>query len=341
MAALAHDNLAEPLNVILVFARIELQLVHLFQIERNAPLAAVDFKPVVIAPPGCKSRGFKRAERAIGKSRQKQGGIIHSHAAHCVAGLRAQPRVDRFECGTFFDKRGIRADHAVDIPYEVQREVDDMRVQIPVRPGPGLVFFQPPDQREIRIDDPVLQIHGAPVVNFSNPPFGDQLLRQSHRGHAPIVERHHRLFRRVRGHGQQFSGFFKGVCQRLFANHMLARLQRGQCHGQVQVAGRANVDDVDVVSGDDLFPVGLPFLPTVRLGRVLHRVSVAPADHFQHGFHVEFGKKRGHLSKPIAVRLAHKRIPDHADIEFHNTSSFEIQMVVDIPEKIQRWSRLR
>jgi hypothetical protein len=48
--------------------------------------------------------------------------------------------------------------------------------------------------------------------------------------------------------------------------------------GRVQVARRGHIDEVDVLAGDDLLPVGGVLLEAVFVGGVAHARLVAPAD---------------------------------------------------------------
>src|SRR5450755_4048445 len=92
------------------------------------------------------------------------------------------------------------------------------------------VSAHPQPQRKLGIADPVLQIHGAHVADRPEPALSDHLPRERDRRNAPIVETNHRsnaafggVFR-FEGHRL---GFGQRVRERLFAQHVLARAQRG------------------------------------------------------------------------------------------------------------------
>jgi hypothetical protein len=92
-------------------------------------------------------------------------------------------------------------------PDQVQGQVDQMAVQFVVRSRAGDGPVQFPDPREQGVHDPVLQVHGAEMVDFAQPSGLDQLLGQRDRRHPAVVESQHVLDARAPDRGQRRLGF--------------------------------------------------------------------------------------------------------------------------------------
>ena len=204
---------------------------------------------------------------------------------------------------------------SADLTDEIARQVDDVRVQVSVRAAAGDLLLQTPYQRELRVHDPVLQIHRAPVVDLADLARVDHLLRKRHGRDTAVVECRERALARLGRRRGHLLCLVQRVRQRLLADHVLAGFQRRQRHGQVQVARRADVDDADLRVGDDLLPVGLPLLEA-EFGRSgLDGVFVAAADRLEHGLVGDVVEVRD-LAPSVGVGLAHERVSDHADADF-------------------------
>jgi hypothetical protein len=136
--------------------------------------------------------------------------------------------------------------------------------------GAGHLLAEPPDQRELRIDDPVLQVHRADVADRAEATCLDQLSHQRHGRHAAVVEAAHRPYApglRLRGGRGHLAGLGHRVGQRFLAEHVLAGGERGQRDLLVRVARGADVDEVDVLPGDHAPPVGGVLRPAEFRGR--------------------------------------------------------------------------
>ena len=138
-----------------------------------------------------------------------------------------------------------------------------MRGDVAERAGARLRLVEPPDQRELRIGDPVLQVGAAKVPDLAELAFLNQLLRQHDRRRAAVVVADHVDHARLGDRGEHALGFGDGIGQRLLAEHRLPGARRGDRDLGVRIAGRADVDEVDVLAVDDLFPVGRRLLPAV------------------------------------------------------------------------------
>ena len=65
------------------------------------------------------------------------------------------------------------------LPGDELGQVDDVRTDVAQRARPGELPLQPPDQRELRVGDPVLQVDGAYVADLAEPAGRDQVCRSS------------------------------------------------------------------------------------------------------------------------------------------------------------------
>ena len=83
-------------------------------------------------------------------------------------------------------------------------------------------------------------------------PLVDQLLGAQHRAHKAVVEYHTADASAALFCLCDARGLVGGDAKRLFAQHVLACVQRPDDHIEVQRVGGANINDVNVVTGDQL-----------------------------------------------------------------------------------------
>jgi hypothetical protein len=190
-----------------------------------------------------------------------------------------------------------------------------MCADVAERAGSGQLPAQPPDERELRIDDPVLQVHRPHVPDLAEPPVGDERAQERRGRDPPVVEPAHRpdpVGPGLGRGGRHLPRLVGGVGERLLAQHVLAGGQRGQGDLGVAVTGRTDVDDVDVVALDELAPVGRPALPAELLGGLGDGGLAAPADR---GHRRSYGQVVDpvHGAPGERVRRAHERVADHPD----------------------------
>jgi hypothetical protein len=102
--------------------------------------------------------------------------------------------------------------------------------------------------------------------------------------------------------------------QRLLAEDRLAVLGRLDGDLGVEVVGRADVDGVDVIGGDELAPVALHPLVAPAVGERLRLVGVAGRDGLEHRQVFEVEEV---LDAVVAVGVgaAHEAVADHADAQ--------------------------
>ena len=132
----------------------------------------------------------------------------------------------------------------------------------PSEPEPALRLLEPPHARERGIDDPVLQVGAAVVVDARRAALVDELLGQRHRrarggscGRACACTP--ALLDRVDICSASASVLASGFSQKttFFASAAAMRDRH------VRIARRADVDDVDVFAGDDVLPGGGVLFP--------------------------------------------------------------------------------
>ena len=185
----------------------------------------------------------------------------------------------------------------------------------PSAPEPASSFFKPPDEREVRIDDPVLEVDGPPVPDFADGAVVDQLLGQLHGRHAAVVVVDHGDRARLARGLQHLPRLGEVVGQRLLADDVLARGQRGQHDLLVRIARRRDVDELDVGPRDQRVVVGLVPLPPQLLGRLLDARLVSPADRHHARLGIDVKEVR-HLPVRIGMRPPHELVANQANTDF-------------------------
>src|SRR5438445_7752497 len=87
------------------------------------------------------------------------------------------------------------------------------------------------------------------------------------------------------------------------------------------VAWGADVNNINVLSCDHLFPGSCVFLPSKSLGSLFDFLLITSADDFHYRFQGRC-KKSTHLSPGITMSLAHKLVADHGDVQFFHDEEF-------------------
>src|SRR5215831_3946987 len=190
-----------------------------------------------------------------------------------------------------------------------------MRGYIAKRPRAGLCLFEPPYSRKSRVDDPVLQICAAIMMDLSYSPIGDYLFCEGHCRSAAVVMADHVNYSGALHPLEHLFRLCQGVGERLLAKDDLLCLGCRERDRQVGITWSTDIDDVNVLSIDDFLPGRRIFLPP-KLGRGLfYSVLRATADDFHHGFHRRV-KEFIDLSPGIAMSPAHELVPDHGYVQF-------------------------
>lgn len=115
-----------------------------------------------------------------------------------------------------------------------------MRPEVAERTGSGMFALEPPGERRLRVDQPVLEVRGPYVPQGAEPAVGNQLPCVRDRRHLAVVEADHRHLAagpgpfRGLGHGLRLGD---RVGERLLAQHVFAGLQGGDGDLRMAVAG--------------------------------------------------------------------------------------------------------
>jgi hypothetical protein len=183
----------------------------------------------------------------------------------------------------------------------------------PSAPDPAF-SIETPHEREARIDDPILQVDPAVVADVAERALVDEALGQHHRRGTAIVVADHVQHARLADLGEHAVGLRDRIGQRLLAKHYLTGARCRDGNGRVQIARRADVDQVDVLAVDDGLPVGRRLFPAILAPGRLDFVFRASAQDLEAGTKTGCEERRD-LPVGIAVRLAHEGVPDEGDIE--------------------------
>jgi hypothetical protein len=93
-----------------------------------------------------------RRDRAAVEPGQEQRGVVDGHLAYLSYSRAGTDR----QRALLDERLGQRADADDPLPGDELREVDDVRADVAERAGPSFGRPQPPHQRVLRVDDPVL-----------------------------------------------------------------------------------------------------------------------------------------------------------------------------------------
>ena len=113
---------------------------------------------------------------------------------------------------------------------------------------------------------------------------------------------------------EHFFGFLAVEAEGLFAEDHLAGFGGGDDLFGVEIVGGGDVDDVDIIAGDEFFPIGLDGFVAPLVGELLRLRGVATADGLRDEF-VAGGEEVVNLMEGVAVGAAHEAVADEADAE--------------------------
>ena len=189
-----------------------------------------------------------------------------------------------------------------------------MGTEVSQRTRSRFFLHQAPDQGELRIDDPVLEVDGSHMENAAQSPLPDQLSGIRQGGHTAIVEGDHGLARRGLRCRSHPLGFCDRIGQRLFTDDVFSGIQRGNGDLLVGTPRGAHVDDVDVVTGDHRSPVRFRRLPSIFGGSRRDGLLIAATD----DTHIDVDPEvedAAHGAPGVRVHRPHEGVPDHADTQ--------------------------
>jgi hypothetical protein len=148
---------------------VEVQLVHRLEVEGEAAVRAVHLDADRVLAAAGEAGRLERADRAVAEARGEQRGVVDRDRTGLGRAARREPRRPRRQGPLLHEGLGEAGDTADDRTDEVLGQVDDVGADVPERPRPRLVLLQPPDERELRVDDPVLEVLGADVADRPEP----------------------------------------------------------------------------------------------------------------------------------------------------------------------------
>ena len=146
-----------------------------------------------------------------------------------------------------------------DLADEEAREIDHVRAEVAEGARSRLLGLEAP-RGEGRVVAPVLEVAAAEVADLAELAGLDQLAGQPHRRHEAVVEAAQVLDARRRHALPDLVALVGVAAERLLAEHVLARLGRGDRRLGVQRVGAAVVEQADRRVGDEVAPVGRPAL---------------------------------------------------------------------------------
>ena len=313
VAAIGGLNHTETLTVIRILVIVILELIHPLHVEDNRALGAIDFKLVVVLASGSHTGGFKRSNSTTLKAGEENRAVINGDFAHLITGLAAQTVINLRKDWTLLHKCVHHPGNFRDLTHKVARHVNRMGNQVAMRATASDIALEAPNDREVWIHNPVLKIDAAPVINPAKVAILDHLFGQCDSRHATVVETNriwHVVFCNRILHRASLGN---RACKWLFAEHHLASLSSLDGNFDVRIAGRDDVNEVDVIAGDDLAPVGLIFCKAKLFGGGFYLVLGAPTQYLQDRFDSDFRKELGQLAIGIGVRFPHELITNQCN----------------------------
>ena len=299
MARLRDEHRLEAARAVAVGAE-DLQLVQPLHVECERALRPVDLPLEGVAPAVGEARGLERADGAV---RELDGGL------------------DRVVDLAVRQERLREARHCLDLAVEEAREIDDVGHQVAESARAGFLGMEAP-RVERDVVAPVLQIAAAEVAYLAELAGLDHLARETDRRHKAIVERAH-VLDAGRGDAAPDVVALAGVAaERLLANDVLAGLRCRDRRLGVERVRAAVVEEPDSLVGDEVPPVAGRILPAVTSGGLLDRVRVAARDADEPRLERWRPRDVRDLLERVGVRLAHERVPQHADADLSHRTRY-------------------
>ena len=202
----------------------------------------------------------------------------------------------------------------VDLAVQEPREVDDVRAEVTERAGARFARLEAPCV-ERRVVAPVLQVPAAEVADLPQFARLDQLAREPDCRHEPVVEAAEVLDAGRRDLLPDVVALGGVAAERLLADHVLARLGRGDRRLRVQRVRAAVVEQADPLVLDQLTPVAGRVLVAVPPRGLRDRLGVAPGDPDELRLERRRPRDVRELLERVRMRLAHERVAEHANTD--------------------------
>lgn len=304
--ALRHQDVAESLAVFWIVAVVKFQAVHVFEIEEDGALAAIDFDFNVVAPTGSIASGLEVGHDAAFHPTDERCRIGHRNFAHFARALGKQIGARAF--------RDEGMDDTVDLSEladKMARQVNDMRIDIAMDAAAAGLLLEPPVERKFRVRQTVLRIARAEMVNAAQRAFANHSFGQCYGRYAPVIMADHVDTLGLFGRGKNGFALLQISAHRFFAEDVLAIFQRGNGYFGMGGRGRRNINNVNQGRFNHFTPVGGRKLPAKLGAGCLHTRSVAAADGVQLNVCLEV-EEFGRLPPSVGVGAPHEFVTDQS-----------------------------
>ena len=150
----------------------------------------ISMRMAFLRPDGEAGR-LEDAHRSPAEVREERRGVVHGDLAAAGAGRAGEAGVLAGQRPLLDEGAQPAGDPGDGVAGDELGEVDDVGADVAERAGAGLVLLQPPRQRRLRVDDPVLEVLRPHVVQRAEASLGDELPGQGDGRHPPVGEADH------------------------------------------------------------------------------------------------------------------------------------------------------
>src|SRR5690625_564943 len=150
------DDAQETGSLLIIASFVELHDIHVFEIEGQRTLGAVDLDTNGILPAPRETRCFESSDRSSRKARQEQGRVINGDWTTFGTSLAGKTTM-RYRYGALINEGFNHAGNTGDrLPRHVLGEVNYVGSNSTQGAGAGLFFIEPPGKRRVFVSQPVL-----------------------------------------------------------------------------------------------------------------------------------------------------------------------------------------
>ncbi len=306
MIAIADVDRAPTAELALVLVVEPLQPVKIMQVPLDRGVLTVDLEGVQRLVPAGIAGGFEEPEGTVVEMTKEGAGVIDADLLYFAGEL----------VFAFLDERLGHGVDVLDSAVEPQRGIDAMGQQVAGHPGAGGFDVETPEGgaalRQVGADGPVLQEIGAVVEDLSEPTVVDELFGQHHRGTTAVIVPDHVRYPGLLDGFHHFLGLGRIHREGFLAQDHFAGLGGGEGQVGMQVVGDRNVDEVDVVAGDQLAPIGFDAGVAPAGGELLNFILVPRADRLADEF-VGRIEEMTDFGVGIGMGAAHEAVADETD----------------------------
>ena len=276
---------------------------------------AVDLEAVVVLAPGREARALVVADRAVRELDQRLRGVVDVH----LAARRGSSGSGRSLTNVF-----SRPDTSTGSPTRCRDRSIVCERMSPSDPDPARAFSSRQTRGNFGIDDPVLQVDAAVVVDVADLPVVDELLGQRHRRAATVVVADHVDDAGLLDGGVHALGVGDGVGERLLAQDRLAASAAAIAIGACESPGvQMSTTSMSLRASTSCQLVACSSKPR-RAGGLLDLRLGAADDDLQHRLERRVLEEPPDLAPGVRMRAAHEVVADHRDVQLalrHRSSS--------------------